>query len=326
MLVSGVMHAADARADDPVKAREVAERGVAAAGEGRRTGNPAKFTEAVALFKEAFALHPDPEYQCSIGIAYRDLEDRARAHLYLGRCIARTTAPERKEALAKVQAKLEADLRLSHVPVDVVVVPAGAQVTVSAFSAEDPFAAPWLVWLPAGTHTFEASAAGYEPASKPITIDPDMPPQTISITLARQVTEPALPPREPPREPDQVIGPAVDPVPPVEPPPAEGKRPSRLAGKLVIGGGVLLLAGGGLFHALAVGNIGDLDELSGAPRASKVSTIEKQRAAAIGLYAGGGIAVGVGLWLTLRKPKHAPAVSVAPLPEGGAMLVWSTER
>ncbi len=316
-----------ARADDPVKAREVAERGVAAASEGRRTGNAAKFTEAVALFKEAFALHPDPEYQCSIGIAYRDLKDPARAHLYLGRCIARTTAPDRKEALAKVQAKLEADLRATHVPVDVVVDPPGAQVTVSTW-ADDPFAAPWLVWLPPGAHTLDATASGYQPGNQQIEIKAGAARQTVSIALTRPVVAPVDPP---PDQPPPDKGPPDDggagAMQPPDPPRDDGGRPSRLPGKLLIGGGAVLLAGGALFHALAVGNIGDLDALAGDPRRpAKVSTIEKQRAAAIGLYAGGAAAVGIGLWLTLRTPERSSAVTVAPLAEGGAMLVWSTER
>lgn len=316
-----------ARADDPVKARAVAERGVAAAGEGRRTGNAAKFTEAVALFKEAFALHPDPEYQCSIGIAYRDLKDPARAHLYLGRCIARTTAADRKEALAKVQAKLEADLRASHVPVDIVVDPPGAQVTVSAW-VDDPFAAPWLVWLPPGAHSIDATASGYQPGNQQIEIKSGVGRQTVSIALTREVVAPIdPPPDQPPPDKDPPGDGGAGAMQPPEPPRDDGKPPSRLVGKLVIGGGVLLLAGGGVFHALAVGNIGELDELNGDPRRpAKVSTIEKQRAAAIGLYAAGAATVGIGLWLTFRKPKRDSAITIAPLAEGGAMLVWSTER
>lgn len=325
-----------AHADDAAEAKELATRAVTAAGEGRKTGDRARFAEAIALFKQAFRLDPDPEYQCNIGIAYRDHEDLAQAHLYLGRCIARMGAAsaDRKSALRTVHAALENKLRAAgHVPVDIATRPAGAVVRVSAFAADDTFPAPWQVWLPPGNHTISASAGGFAAVDEQVSVQAGAPSVSVSIVLSRE-TAPVI-------EPPVTIEPPVGEPARSEPAARTGARPgpmvdtSRPAPRkrgvayALLGIGAAGLAGGAMFHVFAYRNIGRIEDedLRGAEYDDVAGTIRTQRALAIGLYALGAVGAGAGVYLAFGRGRSETRVSIAPAPSGTGGVAWiSFER
>jgi hypothetical protein len=318
-------HAGAARADDAAEAKALATRAVEAAGEGRSSGDKTRFAEAVSLFKRAFRLDPDPEYQCNIGIAYRDHGDLAQAHLFLGRCITRMggASAERKSALRNVHASLETRLReAGFVPVDIASKPAGATVQVSAFADDDTFPAPWQVWLPPGEHTIAARAAGFAAAEEKISVQAGAPSRSLTIALTREVAvpEPAKPePAKP--EPTTPEGAVVTQLIAREAQPARG----RGLGLGVLGAGLGVAAGGALFHVLAYRNIQriDDDDLRGEAYDDVAGTARTQRALALGLYAVGAVGTAVGLYLVVgRRGSSETRISIAPPPTGTGGVAW----
>lgn len=174
-----------AAADDADDALELARQGEAAAASGDLAG-------AVTLFKRALALDPRPEYQCNVGVAYYKAGDQPRAQLFLSLCQARgshldaTFLAGVRNVLVAVEDTLRAG---AFTPIDVVVTPASAAFTVSAFAEDESVIGSRLVWLPHGDHTLTVSAhghvtktvpvtaAGSEPVRVPVTLDaePEVP-------------------------------------------------------------------------------------------------------------------------------------------------------
>lgn len=306
-------------ADDKGNARTIAAEAIALAKAGAKSSDVSKIAGAVAKFKQAFALDPDPEYRCGIGIAYRMMNKLARAHLFFGRCVARVAEAKRKAELRRVIESVETKLRASgHVAVDVVARPAGATVRVSHFERDETFPAPWQIWLPVGTHTLEISAPGHQTKTHPVVIRSGA--STVSAKVSLDKAE--VPVVE---KPNPVPKPAVVDEPRPVPEGPEGARPSKRTPTVLLGLGGALALVGATFHVLAWRNIGDLDGLSGDPRADKVSTIETQRAIAVGGYVVGAISAGVGAYLLVRagKKKRSSSLSVGPV-RGGGSMVWLT--
>jgi hypothetical protein len=316
MVVPGRAHA-----DDKARARAIAADGIELARAGAREGNTAKVETAIAKFKQAFALDPDPEYRCAIGIAYRGMGKLARAHLFFGRCVARIADAERKGRVRRVIESIESKLRASgHVPVDVVTRPANATVRVSHFARDERFPAPWQIWLPPGRHTLTATATGFVEGKQSLTIARGGGARSVLITLDKEpapkaVAEPSAP--APAGHLDTGHGGPVD-------------TPARKRGLtpwLLIGTGGAAAIVGGIFHVVAFRNIRDLDGLTGSVRKEKVSTIEKERAGAIGGYVVGAIAAGVGTYLLLRSRRKGKSRSLSWTPvNGGGSMVWLTVR
>ncbi len=206
VLVASVMIGvtAPAAADDADDALELATQGEAAAASGDLAG-------AVALFKRALALDARPEYQCNVGVAYYKAGDQPRAQLFLSLCLARgshldaTFLGSVRSVLVAVEDALRAG---AFTPVDVVVEPASASFTVSAFADDEVVVGSRLVWLPNGDHTLRVSARGYvakdvpvaaaghDSVRVPVTLDEESevaveeePPRRLNINVPVRVTD-----------------------------------------------------------------------------------------------------------------------------------------
>jgi tetratricopeptide (TPR) repeat protein len=295
--------AGPAAADDAVdRALELARRGTALGQQGRETNDPSKITEAIALFREAIALDPDWQYQCSLAIAYKDLERYNLAHFHFGRCIARMggASPERKEQLLAVHAALDQLLReRGFVPVDIVSEPRAAVIELAPpFEAGEKYPAPFQLWLEPGDYVLRATMAGYRDRVQPIAVSGP------GVETAKIRLEPAVEP------------PAPDPVgAAARPPPVDRPAPSRTLPIVLVVTGAAAIAGGGAFHArFAAGR----DDAEAAPTIEeydrRAAALRRERIAAIGLYSAGAVLAGYGLYRLLRNERAA--VTVAPAPAG----------
>jgi len=290
---------------DPVDdAKAIAAQAKQAAIDGNAAGNDrGKLEEAIALYKQAYGVDPNPLYRCNAGVAYMLIDELPRAHALLTQCLQRLSAVQ-PTAVAQFRTHLdqiELALPGRAVPVDVVSDPAGATLTVSAFAEDEPVVAPTVVWLPAGTHTIRGVLAGHEDASSSITIDlADPAKQRVRLELAAVVIAPEVR--------DRVV---------VQDPPGNGKR---TAGWISVIGGAVLLAGGGAMHAITSRTREDLAGLSGDAYDDELPTFQTQRAVTLGLYGVGAAAAITGAVL-LYLSSHQERVAITPADGGGAM-VW----
>lgn len=172
--------AAPAAADDAGVALELAKQGEAAAAKG-------DFAGAVARFKDALAHDPRPEYQCNVGVAYYKGGDLPRAQLFLSLCLTRGSHLDAAflDGVRAVLVAVEDILRAGEfTPIDIVVTPASAEVTISAFAEDEVVVGSRLLWLPVGAHTLTVRATGYTPATVPVTAaghDPVRVPVTLEL-------------------------------------------------------------------------------------------------------------------------------------------------
>ena len=153
------------------------------------------FASAAAKFKAAYAADPRPDLICNVGVAYFKSKDLPRAQLFLSRCLERGSALDAKfvDQVRAVLGSVEANLRAGDfTPVDIVVEPAGATITIASFGADESFVGARVVWLPAGTHALKASAEGYVDATQSVdAAGHDK--KTAKITLERKPIEVAPP-------------------------------------------------------------------------------------------------------------------------------------
>lgn len=220
-------------------ASEDDDRAAALADEADARARAGDYVGAAALFRQAHAIEPRPEYQCNVGIAYYKAKELPRAQLYLGVCLTRGShLPEAfvaqvRAALAAVEDRLR---KGDFTPVDVVVAPASAEVSVSSFAAGETFVGARTLWLPFGAHTLEARAEGYVTGTVELTLD-SRAAVTAALTLEpAPVVDEAAPPdagvAEPGADaapvpvPDAGVGAAVSPLAwlPLLPPPTSARR------------------------------------------------------------------------------------------------------
>ncbi len=279
---------ADGAAD---QARAVATRGTEAAASGDLRG-------AITLFKQARALDDRAEYLCNVGYAYQLLGELPRAHLFLSECLVRAAAMEATVAdsfrgrLGDVEAALRAG---GFAPVDVTVVPRGAEVGASVFDDDETAPGPRILWLPPGRHTLTAAATGHQRRAVEIDVA-GTERHAVSIELA----------------------PAI-----VEVPPRRNRTPALVA----LAGGGVAVAAGGVFHALALGTRDDIAQnfpTEGSAREAREATWKRQVTGMTIGYGVGAVALGVGAYLWWKsgrgpRPLRAPAGGDGP---GAATLGW----
>lgn len=193
-----LLAALPAAADDADVALALAEQGEAAAAGGDLPG-------AVGLFKRALALDPRPEYQCNVGVAYYKAGDLPRAQLFLSLCLARGSHLDAtflggvRGVLVAVEDTMRAG---AFTPIDVVVTPASAQFTISAFADDEIVVGSRLVWLPEGEHRVTVSHSGHEAQTVAVTAaghDPVRVPVVLSEVVEIE------PPPPPVRGPEVVV-------------------------------------------------------------------------------------------------------------------------
>ena len=240
VLIATILVAvATARADPQAADRAAAEADALARAK--------DFRGAAAKFREAYAADPRPDFMCNVGVAYHKAQELPRAQLFLSRCLERGSALDGKfiDLVRATLAKLEASLKAgSYTPVDVVVEPRFATVSIDAFASDETFDGGRTVWLAFATYHVTARADGYQSRTVEVTAK-DRAILPLRIALERGAVV------EPPRDRDAGVKPAQPggdttgrPAGPVDrpaPPPAAPQRPSMVPA-IAASAGVVVLA------------------------------------------------------------------------------------
>jgi hypothetical protein len=286
--------------------------------QGKKLADTGDFVGAIARFRAAAALDDAPKHRCNLGNAFSRISDWMRAHAFLDECLARRGEldPGWAASLEKLRAYAASQLAAGggHGRLRVERSPAGAAVSVPAvFDQRDRFVHAARLWLPAGEHEISITLEGHDPVERRVTIAPG---EVAAIDVALKNTAPKPRPDPPIDEP-----PPPDPL-PRDPPPVTGpidsaEPPSRSPAIATLAGAGVALAGGVVFHALAVGTRGDLQGMVDSPeRDALVDDLERERAIMFALYGTAAVATGIGVYLYLRarprEPEPRAVVSVAP--------------
>ena len=165
VLIGTILVAAATARADPQAADRVAAEAEALA-------RAKDFRGAAAKFREAYAADPRPDFMCNVGVAYHKAQELPRAQLFLSRCLERGSALDGKfidlvrAALAKLEASLKAG---SYTPVDVVVEPRFATVSIDAFAPDETFDGGRTIWLAFASYRVTVRADGYQPRTVEVT-------------------------------------------------------------------------------------------------------------------------------------------------------------
>jgi len=236
-----------------------------------------QFSQAIQAFKAADAQRPRAKHACLIGLAYTRRELWPQAELFFAACRARATADDPlPDWIGAAETQLAAKLAAIDVAaVTIVVTAPNAKLTVSSFEPDETFP-PRTIHLARGKHVIEASAPGFQSATREIVVTGNAP-QTVAIEL--------------------------HPPPPPPPPPAP---PPPLAPRLVIAGGAALAVAGGAYQLFVYKPA--RDQLAAAPNvfayAAAKHTFEVRRDVTVALYGAAAVTLAVGIVLELRG--HPP--------------------
>jgi len=305
------------------QAKSLLKKGFKLATEWRTTKNSATLQKALGLFKRSFQLDGTLKAECNIGIAYRDLDKLAQAHLYLGNCINRLGAarPKMLASIRQLQSAVEAGLRKrGWLPLEVRSRPSGAQVAVDSFAKDEAFRAPRQIWLSQGEHKLSARIIGHVEKVTTVSMTAERSRKPLVIELSKA----AKPTAEPKKPTPIVTRPKVD-SPRRQVLYDTRPAPRGLLPAAVLGTGVAVIVAGGVMHAIAWGDRGDIADLGvGDDRERAISDYKSQRNVVVGLYAVGGLVAAAGLYLYKRKRgvirvERPPSVSVVPLVDRGAV-------
>lgn len=300
-------------AADPEEARERAAQAdtAAAAGDNDR---------ALALYKQALALHDAPRYRCNVGIAYYKVKDWPRAHLFLAMCLAHTAELEAAAVSQMGRAYAFAERQLAAGAYGQVAVHTSvpAVVTVSAFADDESFPSPRTIWLPHGEHSIVARAGGYHEATADVTAGASA--SRVDLELAEKPAPKAEPDAGPPREPPPDAVPRVP-----EPRPrqrTEPAAPDRTRAWIAFGVAGAALASGGLFHGLALDAKRDAEAHGPGSDFNRADRrFKRHRIAALAGYAVALTAAAAGVYLWPRAAE-TPTVSLS-LDASGASVAAS---
>ena len=283
---------------------------------GEQAAKEGSYAEAIDKFKAADRLEVRASHACLIALAYTRRNLWPQAEIFRDRC--HSLAKERNEplpdwidtadkqiedAIAKaIASQTVAEVTISVEPADAA---ANALVTVSSFAPDEKFA-PRAVHLPTGIHQLFVSAPGYEIGSQLVDIK-DARPQQIVVRLHRPGEGPGPVKAEPPAKP----------------------QPSKLPW-IIAGAGVGIAAIGGVLDATWYKSARDTlagDTTLDPKYVGDESTWSTRRDVVIGFYVAGGLAFATGVVLkytVFKHTEHPPAVSVAPIDNGGVVSFgWS---
>jgi len=284
--------------------------------DGAKLAEAGRFDEAISAFRRAEALAPRAINDCNIGLAYARSDRPAHAHFFLRRCRAR--APEALPSWvdARMQ-KLDAALRAGgFAPVDLVVTPAGASVTIASFLPDDLASVSSPVWLPSGAHDAIAARPGFVAQTRSVVVESKVP-QTVRLVLEAEPAAAAPSPAAPA---------AADLVTPSTPP--SRRSPLVLAGAITGGVGVALAGAGVYFLLRARDGYDDVQgviDVHGPWTEEDADTLDQadsdDRTGKVLLALGGGVVVVGGVLLVLgirADDRAAEHVTVTPT-DGGAI-------
>lgn len=294
---------------------------------GYERGKAGDFAGAIAAFKAAHKLRAKPVLICNVGLAYKHWGRLPQAELFLSRCDAEP--PARRAAsfrkyLAETRTKLAAG---SFARLRITSKPAGATVRVSGFAPDETFQTPRTIWLAFGEHELRVSKDGYKPHV-----------ERVSLTQSGQ-REVVVELKRPP--PPVKVEPRPEKPPPVrrivadkQPVPPKPVRASRVP-LVITAAGLALLAGGGVGHFFAARARDAASSADPTPPGAgnseyeqNLQTFRSRRTIAVGLYAAGGVALAVGVYLYARNrgaTRERPSVALTPFAtpsSAGVSFVW----
>lgn len=326
--------AAQARAGDPA---------ADAAAEGDRLTTQGNHRGAIVAYRRAAAADPSPARLCKIGLAYDQLGEGAKAHIFLDRCVAGGAGDAAARQVRDQRRKeLDAgDYGLVAISAD----PAGARVALSLLPDDPPLATPLELLLPLGSHVLLFTAPGHQALARPLEItgrertalrvklEPDAKPGTTDVDFegdgeaagAVIATADPKPKKFPTLLRDKYQGPDGNPTPAgaqlddqevaVEPS-RRGPLPW-----IMIGGGAAFLVGGVGFTLAARSAADDRDALPpDAAHGAADDKVRSRKTAAIACYAFGAAGVGVGAFLLIRGPRTR--AGARPTGDGSGAALW----
>jgi len=256
---------------------------------GEELGRKGQWTEAIRAFKGAEKLEHRAIHACLIALAYTRKEAWPQAEVFLAACHEPTgeTLPDWvPEADAQIAERLR-NAGLTEVTIEVRPAGTASTVTISSFAPDEVFG-PRAIHLPPGTHVIVGHARGYPDQEQVVVIDNATPRHVVIDFLAK--------------------------------PKAIASARRTVARPLLVAGAISLVAGAVSYGVMAyewhkldhAGSGSEFDNHDGLYKTTRATTI------AFG-------AIGVGLVVTglvLRRgaPEHAPALTLAPVEGGGAIV------
>jgi hypothetical protein len=269
------------------------------------------FADAIASFEAAYDADPLPKFLFNIGRCHEKRGDLASAISYFERYLDQDDEAEDSEDVEAMAAVLEIKLRKKRSPVEVEVDPEGALVQWEGDVESGEGLAPTRRWLVFGSYEITASAEDHEPESKTIVVKPGE-----EISLVFSLSSSGLM-----SDSDADVSNAK----------RSGARRSaggtNWTAYALLGGGVVLVAGGGVLGVMANQAAADRDFLVDKAQDGPVefADLEEQHDAAHTraltaniLYGVGVLTVGVGAALLIAGGDDTQA-SLVPL-DGGALL------
>jgi hypothetical protein len=114
---------------------------VALRAQGEELARSGRYSEAIDRFKQADRIKPNAANACLIALAYTRRELWPQAEVWLDTCRGRATPADPQPDWAPTEAKqIRERLAVANVaPVEVVVTPPNAEVTVSSFALDESF-------------------------------------------------------------------------------------------------------------------------------------------------------------------------------------------
>jgi len=262
---------------------------------GEELGRQGLWTDAIRAFKAAEKLEHRAIHACLIALAYTRKEAWPQAELFLAACHEPTgeTLPEWvPEAEAQITERLH-NANLTEVTIEVRPAKMATTLTVSSFAPDELFT-PRPIHLPRGTHVIVGHAKGYPDQEQVVVIDSATPRHVVIDFLAR--------------------------------PKAAASARQRAARPLLLAGGASLGLGAVSYGVMAY-EWNKLEHAASGPAWDKHDGLYKTtRATTIAFGAIGLGLVVTGLVLRRSAEEHAPAVTIAPLEGGGAIVGVGWQR
>ena len=293
--------------------------------EGETFAKQRRYQDAIRAFKQADAEEPRGDHDCFIALAYRRLERWAQAEMFLARCRSRLRTGEAPPTWVPSLTTEIADglTRTGHARVLVGVEPAEAaaqaQIAVSAFAADERFA-PGAIYLPAGKHLLEVSAAGFQNASQTVEVDSG---REMAVVVKLSPPETAVTPPPPPPETTAAAKPEV----------TQTRRPMTVVergsglGWFCLGVGASAMVAGGIFNYLALHNQDLLARArTDADYEEHEARFDVQR---IGTYVGYGIGaagLAAGIYFLLKPQRQRTVWVSGTVDDTGARLLLEWHR
>lgn len=253
-----------------------------------------RLEEALARFRSAESLFPRALHYCNIGLALARLDRWPAAHAALSHCASRSTE-ELPGWVGQRLSETETALRAGpYAAVEVVSLPPGAALSVSAVLEEVPLVAPTRIWLPFGDHEV-VGQWGEQRAVVPLRVTQRT---ALRVELARPT--PALA-SERAAESAQVHA------------PQSGAQTTW--GWVCVGVGAASLVAGAVLHGFAADASSNAGTNPPGPDFdAALEHFERLRGGALGAYASSAalVAVGVALIVTDDSDEPSSAVELGP--------------